>query len=155
VATRVKNNIITPLNATRYLAVIIDDKLEWRNYLQRLKSKIATRIGPLGYLSEVAIERKKGNGKFVCLIRKICITVCLPKTFHFVGKRTGQSTDSTKQSDKNSAQPIKLHVSRIYSQNKIICNITNKKSTTSAINDNDLIFKSNLESLMNQIIFKE
>ncbi|CAF1478633.1 unnamed protein product [Adineta ricciae] len=59
VEVNVENTIIKPLDVTRYLAVIIDKQLKWRNHLQHLESKMAGRISLLRYLAKSAQERNQ------------------------------------------------------------------------------------------------
>ncbi|CAF1418063.1 unnamed protein product [Adineta ricciae] len=56
VEAKVENTTIKPLDATRYLGVIIDKQLKWRNHLQHLESKMAGRISLLRYLAKSAQE---------------------------------------------------------------------------------------------------
>ena len=56
VEVKVENTIIKPLDATRYLGVIIDKQLKWRNHLQHLETKMAGRISLLRYLAKSAQE---------------------------------------------------------------------------------------------------
>ncbi|CAF1130161.1 unnamed protein product [Adineta ricciae] len=56
VEAKVENTTIKPLDATRYLGVIIDKQLKFRNHLQHLESKMAGRISLLRYLAKSAQE---------------------------------------------------------------------------------------------------
>ncbi|CAF1494352.1 unnamed protein product [Adineta ricciae] len=56
VETKVENTTIKPLDATRYVDVIIDKQLKWRNHLQHLESKMTRRISLLRYLAKSAQE---------------------------------------------------------------------------------------------------
>ena len=56
VEVKVENTIIKPLDATRYLGVILDKQLKWRNHLQHLESKMAGRISLLRFLAKSAQE---------------------------------------------------------------------------------------------------
>ncbi|CAF1471154.1 unnamed protein product [Adineta ricciae] len=56
VEVKVENTIIKPLDATRYLGVIIDKQLKWRNHLQHLETKMAGRISLLRYLAKSVQE---------------------------------------------------------------------------------------------------
>ena len=56
VKVKVNNNIIRPLESTKYLGVIIDKQLKWRNHLDNIEKKIAPRTGLLRYLSRAAYE---------------------------------------------------------------------------------------------------
>ena len=47
VQVTVENTIITPLDSTRYLGVMIGKKLDWRRHLDHIETKIAPRIGLL------------------------------------------------------------------------------------------------------------
>ncbi|CAF1331043.1 unnamed protein product [Rotaria magnacalcarata] len=53
---RVDNTIIKPLDHTRYLGVIIDQRLNWRRHLGHIETKCAPRICLLRYLSRTAYE---------------------------------------------------------------------------------------------------
>lgn len=54
VMVKVDNVNIKPLDATRYLGVIIDKQLKWRNHLRHIETKMAPRISLLRYLSKAA-----------------------------------------------------------------------------------------------------
>lgn len=56
VTVKVENTIIHPIDAARYLGVIIDKQLKWRNHLQHIETKVAPRISLLRYLSKAAKE---------------------------------------------------------------------------------------------------
>ena len=56
VEVKVEDIIIKPLDATRYLGVIIDKQLKWRPHLQHVETKMAARISLLRYLSKAAYE---------------------------------------------------------------------------------------------------
>ena len=52
----VEGIIIHPVDAARYLGVIIDKQLKWRNHLQHIETKVTARISLLRYLSKAATE---------------------------------------------------------------------------------------------------
>ena len=56
VEVKVENTTIKPLDATRYLGVIFDKQLKWKNHLQHLESKMAGRISLLRFLAKSAQE---------------------------------------------------------------------------------------------------
>ena len=56
VVVKVDNVNIKPLDAIRYLGVIIDKQLKRRNHLRHIETKIAARISLLRYLSKSAKE---------------------------------------------------------------------------------------------------
>ena len=53
---KVENTIITPVEHTKYLGVIIDKRLNWRKHLDHIESKIGPRIGLLRYLSRISYD---------------------------------------------------------------------------------------------------
>jgi hypothetical protein len=55
-SVKVNNTIITPVDTARYLGVVIDNELLWRQHLQHVENKTATRIGLLRYLSKQVNE---------------------------------------------------------------------------------------------------
>ena len=56
VAVKVEDTIVRPIDAARYLGVIIDKQLKWRSHLQHIESKVTSRISLLRYLSKAANE---------------------------------------------------------------------------------------------------
>ncbi|CAF1684172.1 unnamed protein product, partial [Adineta ricciae] len=56
VEVKMENTIITPVEHTRYLGVIIDKRLNWRKHLDHIESRIGPRIGLLRYLSRIAYK---------------------------------------------------------------------------------------------------
>lgn len=56
VAVKVEGTIVQPIDSARYLGVIIDKQLKWRNHLQHIESTVASRISLLRYLSKSANE---------------------------------------------------------------------------------------------------
>jgi hypothetical protein len=74
VAVKVEDTIIQPVDAARYLGVIIDKQLKWRNHLQHIESKVIARISLLRYLSKAANE---SNPKTMINIYKSIIRTVL------------------------------------------------------------------------------
>lgn len=60
VSVKVEGIMIKPKDSTRYLSVIIDNKLKWNTYLDHIEQTVAPRISLLRYLSSVA---RGANGK--------------------------------------------------------------------------------------------
>ena len=56
VAVKIDNTTIEPVDSARYLGVIIDKQLTWRNHIQHIESKVTARISLLRYLSKSAKE---------------------------------------------------------------------------------------------------
>jgi hypothetical protein len=54
VEVKVEDTLIKLPDVTRYLGVVIDKQLKWRNHLQHVETKMAARIGLLRYLANVA-----------------------------------------------------------------------------------------------------
>jgi Reverse transcriptase (RNA-dependent DNA polymerase) len=74
-SVKVNNTIITPTDTTRYLGVVIDNKLRWRQHLQHVENKTATRIGLLRYLSKQAKEPNNYTmiQLYVALVRSVML----------------------------------------------------------------------------------
>ena len=75
VQVKVENIMIKPLEYTRYLGVIIDQKLKWRRHLDHIESRIAPRIGLLRYLSRTAYE--PNNKTMINIFKSIVRTVII------------------------------------------------------------------------------
>jgi hypothetical protein len=56
VTVRVENTVISPLDSTRYLGVIIDKTLKWKSHVHHIESKIASRISLLRFLNKASYE---------------------------------------------------------------------------------------------------
>ena len=56
VTVKIENTTIQPVDTARYLGVIIDKQLKWRNHIQHIESKVTARISILRYLSKSAKE---------------------------------------------------------------------------------------------------
>jgi hypothetical protein len=74
-SVKVNNTIITPKDTARYLGVVIDHKLLWRQHLQHVENKTATRIGLLRYLSKQANEPNEHTmvQLYVALVRSVLL----------------------------------------------------------------------------------
>jgi exonuclease III len=53
---KVDNTTIEPVDAARYLGVIIDNQLNWRKHLRHIETRMAARIGLLRFLAKSAQE---------------------------------------------------------------------------------------------------
>jgi hypothetical protein len=75
VKVKVEDTIIKPLDSTRYLGVIIDQRLNWRNHLEHIETKIAPRISLVRYLSRTAYEpnNKTMTNIFKSIVRTVII----------------------------------------------------------------------------------
>ena len=73
VEVKVGDITIKPLDATRYLGVIIDSRLKWRNHLQHIESKMAARTGLLSYLARAA--REPNTKTMINIFKSIARTV--------------------------------------------------------------------------------
>ncbi|CAF2354438.1 unnamed protein product [Rotaria sp. Silwood2] len=52
----VENTIVHPVSSTRYLGVIIDNRLSWRTHLKHIETKVAARISLLRFLNRAAVD---------------------------------------------------------------------------------------------------
>ncbi|CAF3926741.1 unnamed protein product [Rotaria magnacalcarata] len=55
-SVKIDDIVIKSSNSTRYLGIIIDKMLNWRNHLHHIESKIAGRISLLCFLNRAAYE---------------------------------------------------------------------------------------------------
>ena len=56
VSVKVEDTNIQPVDSARYLGVIIDKQLKWKNHLQHIESQVTARISLLQYLCKAANE---------------------------------------------------------------------------------------------------
>ncbi|CAF3555825.1 unnamed protein product [Rotaria socialis] len=56
VQVKVEDIIIQPATSTRYLGVIIDNRLSWRTHQKQVETRIAARLSLLRFLNRAAIE---------------------------------------------------------------------------------------------------
>ena len=78
VAIKIEQSTIQPQDSTRYLGVILDKKLSWRNHLQHIEPKCAHRIHLLRFLSRTA---KNPNTKTMLNIYKAIVRPILTYGF--------------------------------------------------------------------------
>jgi hypothetical protein len=74
-SVKVNHTIITPVDTARYLGVVIYNKLLWRQHLQHVGNKTATRIGLLRYLSKQAKESNNHTmiQLYIALVRSVML----------------------------------------------------------------------------------
>jgi hypothetical protein len=72
---KVNHTIITPVDTARYLGVVMDNKSLWRQHLQHVENKTATRIGLLRYLSKQAKEPNNHTmiQLYIALVRSVML----------------------------------------------------------------------------------
>lgn len=158
VSVQVEGATITPKDATRYLGVIIDKELKWLDHLQHVESKVNPRISLLRYLAKAANEpnEKTMINIFQSIVRTVLVYghPILLTASNRVWKRL--------QIIQNKAIRASLNLPH-YTSTRYIHRITNipyikdyatsllQKSINTAINNNDVILRNNLESIMHQV----
>jgi hypothetical protein len=78
VVIKIEQAMVKPQDATRYLGVILDRKLSWRNHLQEIEPKCAQRIHLLRFLSRAAT---KFNPKIMLNVYKAIVRPILTYGF--------------------------------------------------------------------------
>jgi hypothetical protein len=74
-SVKVTHTIITPADTARYLGGVTDNELLWRQHLQHVENKTATRIGLLRYLSKQANEPNNHTmiQLYIALVRSVML----------------------------------------------------------------------------------
>ena len=158
VEVRVDNVIIQPLESTRYLGVIIDKQLKWRTHLDTIEKKIAPRIGLLRYLSRSAYD--PNSKTMINIFKSIARTIII---YGYPVLLTAKETIWNRlQIIQNKAIRAALGLP-IYTSVDYIHRISSvprikdyaisllRKSIGTATNNNDIILKTHLQDILNQI----
>jgi len=158
VEVKVENSIIKPMDSTRYLGVIIDNKLDWRRHLDHIETKTAPRIGLLRYLSRTAYEP---NNKTMINIFKAIVRTIL--TYGYPVLLTAkQNIWNRMQIIQNKALRAALGLP-IYTSVEYIHKISNvpkikdyattllQTSIEKATSNNDITLKTHLQDIFNQL----
>ena len=158
VKVQVNDTTIKPSKATRYLGVIIDSQLKWLDHLQHIERCVAPRISLLWYLSSAAQE---ANDKIMLNIYKSLVRTVL--TYGHAVILTARDTVWKRlQVLQNKAIRATLNLP-MYTSTRYIHNITGlpkikdyalsllQKSLNTAINNNDLVFRDNIEFILHRI----
>jgi hypothetical protein len=157
-SVKINNTIITPVDTARYLGVVIDNKLLWRQHLQHVENKTATRIGLLRYLSKQAKEPNKHTMAqiYIALVRSVML-YGYPSLLTAKGKVWERL-----QIVQNKAVPATLNLPH-YTSVEYIHKITKipkikkhaisllSRAITTARNNQDTIFSTHLQNILNSI----
>ena len=119
VMIRIEQSTIQPQESTRYLGVIIDKKLTWRNHLQQIEPKCAHRIHLLRFLSRSA---KNPDPKIMFNIYKTIVRPILAYGFPLLLTASEKTWDSiknhTEQGYSSSTELTTVYVSCIDTSNQ-------------------------------------
>jgi len=158
VQVKVDNIIIKPLESTRYLGVIIDKQLKWRNHLEHIEKKLAPRIGLLRYLSRTAYEpNSKTMINIFKSIARTMIVYCYPVLL--TAKQTAWDRLQILQNKAIRAAlglPMYTSVDYIHKISNVprikdyAISLLHKSIQTAATN-NDITLKNHLQDILDQI----
>jgi hypothetical protein len=158
VSVKVEDTMIIPKDSSRYLGVIIDKELKWNKHLQHIEKCVAPRISLLRYLSSAAQEANERI--MINIFKSIVRTVMIYG--HPVLLTANDKFWKRLQIIQNKAIRAALNLPH-YTSTKYIHQLTNvpkvKEYATSrlqqmintAINNNDVILRTNLEEILCQV----
>lgn len=158
VTVKVEDTMITPKDSTRYLGVIIDKELKWNKHLQHIEKCVAPRISLLRYLSSAA---QAPNEKIMINIFKSIVRTVMIYG-HQVLLTAGDNIWERLQIIQNKAIRASLNLPH-YISTTYIHQLTNipkikdyaksllQQSINTAINNNDVILRNNLEEIQCQV----
>jgi hypothetical protein len=158
VTVKVEDTMITPKDSTRYLGVIIDKELKWNKHLQHIEKCVAPRISLLRYLSNTA---QAPNEKIMINIFKSIVRTVMIYG-HQVLLTAGDNIWERLQIIQNKAIRASLNLPH-YISTTYIHQLTNipkikdyaksllQQSINTAINNNDVILRNNLEEIQCQV----
>lgn len=158
VAVKVEDTMITPKDATRYLGVIIDKQFKWNNHLQHIEKNVNPRISLLRYISRAAQEPNERTmmNIFKSIVRTVMIygnAVLLTAS-----NKIWKGLQIIHNKAILAALDLPHYTSTTYTHNstklpKIKDYATSllQKSIHVAINNNDIIHRTNLESILSRV----